>query len=145
MDLATAGKGGLGTYIGICILSGAFGVADAHVQGGMVGDLSFMLPEFIQVGICYQPKPYTMLFCNICFFFFLNFIFTSSSLFQNLQSFLAGLAASGAITSGLRLITKAAFENSKDGFRKGAGMFKSPYFLNSLLLISTLYLLNVQN
>ncbi|XP_062106236.1 equilibrative nucleotide transporter 3-like [Humulus lupulus] len=86
LDLATSGKGGLGTFIGICAVSGAFGVADAHVQGGMVGDLSFMRPEFI-------------------------------------QSFLAGLAASGALTSALRLITKAAFENSKNGFRKGAILF----------------------
>ncbi|KAF7146082.1 hypothetical protein RHSIM_Rhsim04G0062100 [Rhododendron simsii] len=86
LDLATSGKGGIGTYIGICFISGAFGVADAHVQGGMVGDLSYMLPEFI-------------------------------------QSFLAGLAASGALTSGLRLITKAAFENSRDGLRKGAILF----------------------
>jgi len=37
-----------------------------------------------------------------------------------LQSFLCGLAASGALTSALRLITKAAFDNSKDGLRKGA-------------------------
>ncbi|KAL7193856.1 hypothetical protein ACSBR2_025485 [Camellia fascicularis] len=49
LDLATSRKGRIGTYIGICIISGAFGVADAHVQGGMVGDLSFMLPEFMQV------------------------------------------------------------------------------------------------
>ncbi|KAL3820982.1 hypothetical protein ACJIZ3_006887 [Penstemon smallii] len=54
----------------------------------MIGDLSFMLPEF-------------------------------------LQSFLAGLAASGALTSALRLITKAAFENSKNGLRKGAILFFS--------------------
>ncbi|KAL6975750.1 hypothetical protein U1Q18_024543 [Sarracenia purpurea var. burkii] len=86
LDLATYGKGGIGTYIGLCVISGAFGVADALAQGGMVGDLSFMLPEFI-------------------------------------QSFLAGLAGSGALTSGLRLITKAAFENSKDGLRKGANLF----------------------
>ncbi|KAL9453526.1 hypothetical protein AB3S75_009183 [Citrus x aurantiifolia] len=86
LDLATSGKGGLGTFIGICVISGAFGVADANVQGGMVGDLSFMTSELI-------------------------------------QSFLAGLAASGAITSALRLITKAAFENSKDGLRKGAVLF----------------------
>ncbi|KAF8022373.1 hypothetical protein BT93_F0031 [Corymbia citriodora subsp. variegata] len=86
LDLATSGKGGIGTFIGICAISGAFGVADAHVQGGMVGDLSFMRSEFI-------------------------------------QSFLAGLAASGVLTSALRLITKAAFENSKDGLRKGAIMF----------------------
>lgn len=82
LDLATSGKGGLGNYIGVCAIVGTFGVADAHVQGGMVGDLSFMCPEFI-------------------------------------QSFLAGLAASGALTSGLRLMTKAAFENSSNGLRKG--------------------------
>ncbi|KAF5939770.1 hypothetical protein HYC85_024029 [Camellia sinensis] len=93
LDLATSGKGGIETYIGICIISSAFGVADAHVQGGMVGDLSFMLPEFMQLS---------------CFLFFM--------------SFLAGLAASGALTPGLRLITKAAFENSKDGLRKGASI-----------------------
>lgn len=86
LDLATSGKGGIGTFIGICAVSGAFGIADAHVQGGMVGDLSFMQPELI-------------------------------------QSFLAGLAASGALTSALRLITKAAFENSQNGFRKGAILF----------------------
>ncbi|PPS18172.1 hypothetical protein GOBAR_AA02391 [Gossypium barbadense] len=83
LDLATSGKGGLGTFIGICIISGVFGVADANVQGGMVGDLSYMRPEFI-------------------------------------QSYVAGLAASGVITSALRLITKAAFENSQGGLRKGA-------------------------
>jgi hypothetical protein len=55
LDLATSGKGGLGTFIGICVISGAFGVADAHVQGGMVGDLSFMRPEFIQVSIHDSP------------------------------------------------------------------------------------------
>lgn len=49
LDLATSGKGGLGTFIGICAISGAFGVADAHVQGGMIGDLAYMLPEFMQV------------------------------------------------------------------------------------------------
>lgn len=38
----------------------------------------------------------------------------------NMQSFFAGLAASGSITSALRFITKAAFENSQDGLRKGA-------------------------
>ncbi|OMO65024.1 Equilibrative nucleoside transporter [Corchorus olitorius] len=86
LDLVTSGRGGIGPYIGICVLVGAFGVADAHVQGGMVGDLAFMLPEFI-------------------------------------QSFLAGLAASGALTSGLRLITKAAFEKASDGLRKGAMLF----------------------
>ncbi|KAL2932181.1 Equilibrative nucleotide transporter 3 [Bienertia sinuspersici] len=81
LDVATSGKGGVGYYVGLCILVAAFGVADAHVQGGMCGDLAFMLPEFI-------------------------------------QSFFAGLAASGALTSGLRLVTKAAFDKSDDGLRK---------------------------
>lgn len=49
MNVATSGRGGFGTFIGVCVLSAAFGVADGHVQGGMTGDLSFMLPEFIQV------------------------------------------------------------------------------------------------
>ncbi|KAF5184730.1 equilibrative nucleotide transporter 3-like [Thalictrum thalictroides] len=39
------------------------------------------------------------------------------------QSFLTGVAASGALTSCLKLVTKAAFEGSKDGLRKGALMF----------------------
>ncbi|XP_049384690.1 equilibrative nucleotide transporter 3-like isoform X2 [Solanum stenotomum] len=86
LDLATSGTGGIGNYIGICLIVGCFGVADAHVQGGMVGDLAFMCPEFM-------------------------------------QSFFGGLAASGALTSGLRLITKAAFENSNHGFRKGVMLF----------------------
>ncbi|KAF5183220.1 Equilibrative nucleotide transporter [Thalictrum thalictroides] len=86
LDLATSGKGGIWTFIGVCGASAAFGIADAHVQGGMVGDLSFMCPEFV-------------------------------------QSFLAGMAASGALTSLLRFVTKAAFERSKDGLRKGALMF----------------------
>nr|GLL24044.1 equilibrative nucleotide transporter 3-like [Ipomoea trifida] len=86
LDLGTSGKGGLGNYIGICVIVASFGVADAHVQGGIVGDLSFMCPEFI-------------------------------------QSFLAGLAASGILTSGLRLVTKAAFEHSSNGLRKGVILF----------------------
>lgn len=61
-------------------------------------------------------------------FCFLNFEHPLVS--KLFQSFLAGLAASGALTSALRLITKAAFENSKDGLRKGASRFNSP---NSLL------------
>lgn len=40
----------------------------------------------------------------------------------SLQSFMAGLAASGALTSGLRLVTKAAFEDLHDGLRKGTSM-----------------------
>ncbi|KAF0905103.1 hypothetical protein E2562_000904 [Oryza meyeriana var. granulata] len=88
LDVGTKGRGGLGPFIGVCIISALFGTADASVQGGLVGDLSFMCPEFI-------------------------------------QSFLAGLAASGVLTSALRLITKAAFENSKNGLRSGAILFFS--------------------
>ncbi|KAL8474424.1 hypothetical protein ACS0TY_031042 [Phlomoides rotata] len=88
IDLGTSGKGGIANYIGICIMVAAFGVADACVQGGMVGDLSFMCPEFM-------------------------------------QSFFVGVAASGALTSGLRLVTKAAFEKTDNGLRKGVIMFLS--------------------
>ncbi|KAL6525378.1 Epsin-3, clathrin recruitment and traffic between the Golgi and endosome [Orobanche hederae] len=87
IDLATSGRGGIGNYIGICAFVAAFGVSDAFVQGGMVGDLAFMCPEFM-------------------------------------QSFFAGLAASGALTSGMRLITKAAFDKTNNnGLRKGVMLF----------------------
>ncbi|KAL4585499.1 hypothetical protein LXL04_010120 [Taraxacum kok-saghyz] len=86
IDLASSGKGGIGNYIAICIFVAGFGIADAHVQGGMVGDLAFMKPEFM-------------------------------------QSFLAGLGASGIVTSGLRLVTKAAFDKSSNGLRKGTMLF----------------------
>ncbi|XP_043689091.1 equilibrative nucleotide transporter 3-like isoform X1 [Telopea speciosissima] len=86
VNLATSGKGGVGSYVGICVISACFGVADAFCQGGMVGDLSLIPPEMV-------------------------------------QSFFAGLAASGALTSALRLITKAAFANRNDGPRKGAIIF----------------------
>lgn len=49
LDLGTSGKGGLGNYIGLCAIVAVFGVADAHIEGGIVGDLSFMCPEFLQV------------------------------------------------------------------------------------------------
>ncbi|XP_039070644.1 equilibrative nucleotide transporter 3-like isoform X2 [Hibiscus syriacus] len=104
LDLATSGRGGLGSYMGICALVASFGVADGCIQGGVVGDLSFMLPEFI-------------------------------------QSFCAGLAASGAVTSALRLITKAAFSNSDNGLRKGALLFLaiSTFFEFLCLLLYTYY------
>ncbi|XP_031499312.1 equilibrative nucleotide transporter 3-like isoform X1 [Nymphaea colorata] len=88
LDLASSGRGGVGPFIGLCAISAAFGIADAHVQGGMLGDLSLMCPEFV-------------------------------------QSFMAGLAASGAFSSALRFITRAAFEDSKGGLRKGAILFFS--------------------
>ncbi|KAL6538622.1 Epsin-3, clathrin recruitment and traffic between the Golgi and endosome [Orobanche gracilis] len=93
IDLATSGKGGIGPYLGICAFVAAFGVADAFVQGGLIGDLAFMCPEFM-------------------------------------QSFWAGLAASGALTSGMRLITKASFDKTNNGLRKGVMLF---------LAISTLF------
>jgi hypothetical protein len=42
------------------------------------------------------------------------------------QSFLAGFGASGALTSALRFTTKAAFESTRGGFRKGASKCRSP-------------------
>ncbi|CAL1352719.1 unnamed protein product [Linum trigynum] len=86
LDLATSGKGGIGPFVGICAVVGIFGVADVQVNGGMVGDLSLMCPEFI-------------------------------------QSYYAGMAACGAMTAGLRLITKAAFENASYGLRNGVLLF----------------------
>ncbi|KAK1378938.1 equilibrative nucleotide transporter 3-like [Heracleum sosnowskyi] len=100
LDLITSGKGGTQNYIFICVFVAAFGVADAHVQGGMVGDLSLMCPEFV-------------------------------------QSFFGGMAASGALTSALRLITKAAFEKSDSGLRKGAVMFLA---ISTLLELVCIYL-----
>ncbi|PAN13627.2 hypothetical protein PAHAL_2G407900 [Panicum hallii] len=88
LDIATKGRGGLGVFVGVCIISAIFGTADANCQGALVGDLSLMCPEFV-------------------------------------QSFMAGLAASGVLTSALRLVTKAAFESSKDGLRIGAILFFS--------------------
>ncbi|KAK7838950.1 equilibrative nucleotide transporter 3 [Quercus suber] len=32
LDFTTSGKGGIGPFIGLCVLSACFGVADAHVQ-----------------------------------------------------------------------------------------------------------------
>ncbi|KAL2473290.1 Equilibrative nucleotide transporter 3 [Forsythia ovata] len=86
LDIATSGKGEIGNYIGICVFVACFGVADGLVQGGMVGDLSFMCPELI-------------------------------------QSYFAGLAASGALTAALRLITKAAFDKFDNGLRMGVMLF----------------------
>ncbi|WZY77538.1 hypothetical protein YC2023_023922 [Brassica napus] len=86
LDLSTKGQGGIGPYIGLCAIVSLFGIADATVKGGMIGDLSLMCPELI-------------------------------------QSFMAGLAVAGALTSALRLITKAAFEKSNDRLRKGAMIF----------------------
>ncbi|XP_047951373.1 equilibrative nucleotide transporter 3-like isoform X2 [Salvia hispanica] len=86
IDVATSGGGGIGNYIGVCVFVAAFGVADAHVQGGMTGDLSFMSPHLM-------------------------------------QSFLAGLSASGALVAGLRLVTKAVFDQTDNGLRKGVILF----------------------
>ncbi|CAA7046962.1 unnamed protein product [Microthlaspi erraticum] len=86
LDLTTKGHGGVGIYIGLCTIVASFGIADATVKGGMIGDLSLMCPELI-------------------------------------QSFMAGLAVAGALTSAFRLITKAAFERNNDNLRKGALIF----------------------
>lgn len=49
MDFASGGKGGIGPFIGLCMISATFGVSDALVSGGMVGDLSLMCPHLVQV------------------------------------------------------------------------------------------------
>ncbi|MCO5588872.1 hypothetical protein L7F22_042832 [Adiantum nelumboides] len=95
LDIGTFGHGGIGPFVGICLASALFGVADAHVQGGMAGDLSYMRPEF-------------------------------------LQSFFAGLAASGTATSVLRMVTKAAFEDSQSGLRRGALTF---FFISTFFVL----------
>ncbi|KAJ0637164.1 putative equilibrative nucleoside transporter [Helianthus annuus] len=111
VDIASSGKGGVVNYTCICICVAGFGIADAHVQGGMVGDLAFMKPEFIQVRLC-------SLYNRFKIGFFVNYLFVAL-----LQSFFAGLAASGALTSGLRLITKAVFDKTSNGLRKGTMLF----------------------
>ncbi|XP_010533854.1 PREDICTED: equilibrative nucleotide transporter 3 [Tarenaya hassleriana] len=98
LDLATKGQGGVIPYVLLCLIVASFGLADAHVQGGMVGDLSFMCPEFI-------------------------------------QSFMGGLGISGALTSCLRLMTKAIFDKSPNGLRKGALLFLAISTLIELLCI----------
>lgn len=55
----------MGSFICVCLISGAFGLADAYVQGGMVGDLSFMLPEFIQVST-YKSNYYIFVIICVC-------------------------------------------------------------------------------
>ncbi|CAN7111519.1 unnamed protein product [Brassica rapa subsp. narinosa] len=86
LDVATKGEGTLLAYIFLCSIVACFGMANAHVEGAMLGELSFMCPEFI-------------------------------------QSFVAGLGVAGAITSALRLVTKAVFDKSPNGLRKGALLF----------------------
>ncbi|CAA0817267.1 Equilibrative nucleotide transporter 3 [Striga hermonthica] len=98
IDLVSSGKGGLGTFIGVCICVAGFGISTAHVEGGVVGELSFMCPQFV-------------------------------------QSFFAGVAASGTLTSCLRLITKAAFDKTHNGLRKGVMLFLAITTLFELLCI----------
>ena len=47
--MATSGHGGVGPYVGVCVLVGGVGIADGTAQGALVGDLSFMDPHYIQV------------------------------------------------------------------------------------------------
>lgn len=50
------------------------------------------------------------------------------------QSFFAGLAASGALTSGLRLVTKAIFDKTDHGLRKGVSKLFLTLFLERLVM-----------
>lgn len=120
----SSGRGGITPFVGACIIAAAFGVADGHVQGGMTGDLSLMCPEFVQVPF-YIITITTTIYRKylVCFFIYLNLLLHCLvRLDLDFQSFFAGLAASGAITAALRFFTKAVFENSRDGMRKGASM-----------------------
>lgn len=49
LDLTTKGHGGIGHYLVLCAIVASFGLADATVKGGLIGDLSLMCPELIQV------------------------------------------------------------------------------------------------
>ncbi|KAI3903483.1 hypothetical protein MKW98_032137 [Papaver atlanticum] len=55
-----------------------------------------------------------------------------------MQNFLSGMAASGILTSCLRLITKAAFETSRSGLRKGAMVLLS-IATSFMMLCAVLY------
>ena len=76
--------------------------------------------------------------------------------FDALQSFLAGLAASGTLISGLRLLTKVAFEKADNGLRKGASMpllltnghvfqFYSHFFLGNCYMLRKYLRRNARN
>lgn len=86
VDLVSEGKGGLFPFLLLCFIAASFGVANALVEGAMMGDLSCISHDLI-------------------------------------QPFAAGLGIAGALTSGLSLLTKALFQNSRDGLRKGALLF----------------------
>ncbi|WZZ03150.1 hypothetical protein YC2023_089071 [Brassica napus] len=86
VDIVTKGKGGITPFLLLSIVSAGFGVANALVEGAMIGDLSCICPDLI-------------------------------------QPFAAGLGVAGAITSVLRLLTEAVFQNSRGGLRKGALSF----------------------
>ncbi|CAN7126669.1 unnamed protein product, partial [Brassica rapa subsp. narinosa] len=86
VDIVTKGKGGITPFLLLSIVSAGFGVANALVEGAMIGDLSCICPDLI-------------------------------------QPFAARLGVAGAITSVLRLLTEAVFQNSRGGLRKGALSF----------------------
>ncbi|XP_018437960.1 equilibrative nucleotide transporter 7 [Raphanus sativus] len=98
VDLVSKGKGGLFPFLLLCFIAATFGVANALVEGAMMGDLSCISGDLI-------------------------------------QPFAAGLGVAGAITSGLSLFTKAVFQNSRDGLRKGAILFLAISSLIELLCV----------
>ncbi|KAI3875283.1 hypothetical protein MKX03_001281 [Papaver bracteatum] len=55
-----------------------------------------------------------------------------------MRNFFNGMSASGILTSSLRLVTKASFENSRSGLRKGAMVFLS-VATSFMLLCAALY------
>ena len=115
LDLATSGKGGVGPYISICVIVCFIGVSSANVQGGMMGELSFMHPELIQV----NSAEFSLNVLSVHFPIILLYILIQNGTMFCSPFLLVGLQQ-GLLTSVLRLLTKAAFEKSDNGLRKGA-------------------------
>ncbi|RZC82435.1 hypothetical protein C5167_045215 [Papaver somniferum] len=128
LDLATSGGGGLGRFIGLCSIVVIVAVAQGSLEGGLFGDLSMMCPEFMQV----------------IFIFFLGSIFSfywfvSTEIYSETNTeFSEWHGCIRDPTSFLRLITKASFENSRSGLRKGAMVFLSNA-TSFMLLCALLY------
>lgn len=49
LDLFAKERGGIASFIGVCTIVAVFGIGGGNVEGALIGDLSLMCPEFIQV------------------------------------------------------------------------------------------------
>ena len=95
----------------------------------MLMEIMFKVEWFESLSKCSSHSLFiSWLFENFAILTHLRFLFQ--------QSFFAGLAASGALASSPRLITKAALDESEDGPRKGVSMslfFKIYFTANSFI------------